>query len=333
MNDTASALLAAHIEHELGRLSGPALGELVRERVEAAFAWLEGVTMNDVVTREQIVGVIERYAIQLKVSGGITELAGEMANVVFSSRASTATRVRDVCDPKDYADFADKIVGLEGVQRELVKYLVRSSAFGTLASRVLSRMVLDLFLRSDAGTASRLREILSRTLDRAVPGFERRAGAALSRYVERHASRITREGEQHLLEALDPEWVRQLADEVWDAISVRPLSEAGSFFTPQDLEDFVVLGYEFWLKFRKTPYFHAITRDVVDRLFEKYGDESLSSVIADMGVTQPMITHELATFLGPLFEHARRTGFLERELRAYLEPFYDSPAVLAILSR
>lgn len=333
MNDRVSALLTAHIEHELASLSGPAFAELVRARVRATFEWLEDVTLNDAVTREQIVGVIQRYAIDLRVSGGITELAGEMANVVFSSRAATATRVEDVCDPKDYEDFADKIVGLGAVHRELARYVIRSSAFGTLASRVLSRMVLDLFLQSDAGAPSRVRELVSRVLGRAVPGFESRAGAALSRYVERHASRLTREGEQHLVEALDPEWVRQMVDEIWDAVSVKPLSEAGSVFSPQDLEDFVVLGYEFWLKFRRTPYFRAITKEVVDRLFEKYGAESLSSMIDDMGITEAMIAEELIVFLGPLLDHARRTGFLERELRAHLEPFYTSPAVEAILTR
>jgi len=333
MNDTLERLLQAHVEHELERLSGDNFSTLVRERLAAAFAWLDDVTLDDVVTRGQIVGVIERYAIELKVSGGITELAGEMANVVFSSRASTTTRVDDIVDPKDYAEFADKIVGLEAARRELVKYVVRSSAFGTLAGRVLSRLIVDLLLGSDTESASRVRELVSRLFGRVVPGFEHRAGAVLSRYVERHAARLTREGEQHVLEALDPEWVRQMVDEIWDVISERPLSEASTIISPQDLEDFVVLGYEFWLKFRKTPYFRTITQEVVDRLFDKYGQESLSSMIADMGITESMVAEELTTFLGPLVVHARRTGFLERELRAHLEPFYRSAAAGAIVAR
>jgi hypothetical protein len=124
-----------------------------------------------------------------------------------------------------------------------------------------------------------------------------------------------------------------MADEIWDEIAAKPLSVAVEIFTPQDLEDFVVLGYEFWLKFRKTRYFRAISTEVVDRLFVKYGDESVHSVVSDMGITEEMIAEELRSFLPPLIDHARRGGFLEQRIRARLEPFYRSEAVATLLSR
>jgi len=332
MSDLGDALLTAHVRYDLSRLRGDALATLIDERVAAVFAWLENVKFNQVVTREQIVGVVKRYAIELRVSGGITELAGEMANVVFSSPASNSTRFGDMVEPLSYEEFADKIAALEGVQRELVRYVTQSAAFGTLASRVLSRVVVDLLLRTDNPERGlRLKTLVLAIGQKVLPGFERRLGAVLSRYIERHANRFTRDGEEHLLQAVDREWVRQMADEIWDTISKKPLAEAATVFTTQDLEDFVVLSYEFWLKFRKTPYFLAITTEVVHHLFEKYGDESLSSLILDMGVTQEMVAAELRTFLGPLLEHAFRTGFLERELRVHLEPFYRSEEALAIL--
>jgi hypothetical protein len=67
-------------------------------------------------------------------------------------------------------------------------------------------------------------------------------------------------------------------------------------------------------------------------LFEKYGEESLAALILDMGVTEEMVASELRTFLGPLLEHAFRTGFLEQQLRALLAPFYRSPEALAVLT-
>ena len=115
-------------------------------------------------------------------------------------------------------------------------------------------------------------------------------------------------------------------------LSKKPLADATTAFTSQDLEDFIVLGYEFWLKFRKTPYFLAVVTDVVHHLFEKYGDESLASLILDMGVTEGMIASELRTFLSPLLDHASRTGFLERELGVLLGPFYRSEEALAVLN-
>jgi hypothetical protein len=333
MTDITETLLSAHVEHELRRLRGDALDDLLAKQVAAAFKWLEDVSFNDAVTRDQIVGVIDRYVVELKVSGGIAELAGEMSRVVFSSTASAATRVEDVLPTSAYGDFADKITALGGVQSELIRYVTQSVAFGTLASRLLSRMVTDLLFRVDPGQPSRLTGLLGTLAEKVLPGFERRIGEALSRYIEPHASRLTRGGGGHLREVLDPECVRQIADEIWDEVSKKPLSDAAAFFTAQDLEDFVVLVYEFWQKFRKTRYFHAVSTEVVDRLFEKYGEESVLSIIADMGITEQMVTHELKTFIGPLFERAFATGFLEQEIRTYLEPFYRSPALAAILAR
>jgi hypothetical protein len=334
MSDLADELLTAHVEHELSRLRGDALEQLLEAQVGALFRWFEDVKFNEFVTRDQVVGVIERYVIELKVSGGITELAGQMSNVVFSSKMSAATRVEDICPPDEYEDFAEKVFGLERGRRELIRQLTRSPAVGALVSRVISRIVLNLVFPSDDGrTDSRLRGLVSAVEERLLPGLERRAAAALSRYIEQRARRLTRDSEKHLLEALDSGSVREIADEIWDAVSGKTLAEAASSFAAQDLEDFVVLGYEFWLKFRKTAYFRAVSSEVVDQLFAKYGDESVSSVIADMGVTERMVTHELQMFLGRLFDQARRDGFLEQQIRAYLEPFYRSPALKALLAR
>lgn len=335
MIDLAEALLSAHVEYELGRLRGEALAELIEEQTLATFAWLEDVKLNDVVTRAQIMGVIDRYVIELKVSGGITELAGEMSRVVFSSTTSATTRVGDILSNEAYEDFSDKIAGLGGIQGELIRYVTRTAAFKNLASRVLSRVLTDLVFRgAHERPGATFAGLLGAVAERVLPGFERRVGEALSRYLAPHASRLTKGAEaRHLLEVVEPEWVRQIADEIWDEISTKPLSEAGRIFSAQDLEDFVVLGYEFWLKFRKTRYFRAVSAEVVDRLFDKYGDESVFSVIADMGVTERMVSNELKIFLLPLFERAFATDFLEQQVRAYLEPFYRSPALAALLSR
>jgi hypothetical protein len=174
--------------------------------------------------------------------------------------------------------------------------------------------------------------LLSSLGQRLLSSLEERAQLAITRYVEKHADRVTKDAEEHALELLDPEWMRQLADEVWDAVSREPLATAASSFSAQDLEDFVVLSYEFWLKFRRTPYFRAVTAEVVDQLFAKYGGETVTSLIEDMGVTESMVAHELRTFAAPLLEQARESGFLEERVRAVLEPFYRSASARAVLS-
>ncbi|HEX4335291.1 MAG TPA: hypothetical protein VH062_05220 [Polyangiaceae bacterium] len=332
MSDLADALLDAHVHHELERLSGTSLTDGIRDTVPELFRWLEQVRLGDVATRERIVSVIQSYVIELKVSGGITELAGEMSNLVFSSEATATTRIDEVVSPGAYGQFADKIAALEAVQRQLFLHVAHSSAFRTLAARLIVRMVADLVFRRVQDPENQWSVLASSLGEKLLPGLEQRVGAALTHWVESNAERLTRDGGRHLFEVLDPAWVRQMADEIWDELAPKAVGDASLVFTPQDLEDFVVLGYEFWLEFRKTRYFKAVSTAVVNRLFDKYEDESVRAVISDMGVTADMIAHELGAFLPPILEHALSTGFLEERVRAHLEPFYRSPAVTALLA-
>jgi hypothetical protein len=333
MNDLARELCEAHVQYELTRLRQGPLSRLIQEQIAEVFAWLENVKLNDIATRAQVMGVIERNVIELPVSGGITELAGQMSQAVFAARAGEETRVDEIFLPELYAEFADKVVALESARAALIKLVTQSSAFGTIAARVLSTACANLLFRSKRAVSKEGRERSPAASEGLGQELERRFGAAVARYLENHAEGLSREGERLFSEVLDDDCVRWIADEIWDAVSRMKLTDAFAFISAHDLEDFVVLGYEFWLRYRKTRYFRETCLEVVDRLFSKWGDESVLSLIEDMGVTEQMVTHELQTFVGPVFEHADRTGFVEQQIRVRLEAFYDSQAVAGMLAR
>jgi len=330
-SDVLETLLAAHVQHELEALGTARLSALLDARVAAVFQWFETVTCNEVFSPEQIAGILERNVIELKVSGGITELAGEMSRAVFASKLSAQTLVEEIFPPSTYDEFADKVMAMDAVRSELIRYVTQSPGFGKLIGRVLARALIDVI--STTRLARLLRELAPATTlpDELFAGAEERAEETISRWIEKQAFALLRESEKHLLEALDPELLRDIADEVWTSVATKPLDEAASAFTAQ--EDFVVLGYEYWLKFRKTPYFRNVAREVIDRLFAKYGGEPLASLIADMGVTEAMISHELQAAFAPMIEHAVRSGFLEQQIRSWLEPFYRSAAARALVGR
>jgi hypothetical protein len=333
MNALAEKLLAAHVEHTLERLRGERLVELIREHVAATFSWLDDVELRQVITPAQVMGVIDRYVIQLRVSGEITELAGQLSRVILTSSATSRTRLRDVLPQESYDEFAEKILGLSGLRSELIHGITHSSGFGEVTSRVAARFVTDLLAPSKPRSGPGLAGVLTALSRRVLPELEQRIGAGLARTLQRRGHSLAQRSEKVLLETLDQDTVREVVDDVWESISNRPLSAAIESFSGQDLEDFVVLVHEFWLKFRKSDYFRAVTSEVVEQIFVKYGDEAVAQVIDDMGVTERMVSDELITFLGPMLAHAHDTGFLERQVRAALEPFYRSSAVSALLAR
>lgn len=332
-SNALQALLDAHVQHELHELREQSLSTHIDALVAAVFHWLESVKWNDLFTREQIDGILQRNVIEFKVSGGITELAGEMSRAVFASTLSAETLLEDIFPSATYDQFADKVMAMDAVRRELIHYVTQSAAFGKLAGRALARVLMDALSESKAAELLRAAGITSELEQRLFPALTHQLEDRISHFVEERAPRLLKGSAQHLVDALDANLLRDIADEVWDTVATKPLDEVASGFTAQDLEDFVVLGYEYWLKFRKSAYFRDVSREVVARLFTKYGEESLASVIADLGVNEAMISRELHAVLAPMLRHAARTGFLEQRIRARLEPFYRSAAAAAILSR
>ncbi len=334
-NDTARALFEAHVKHELAALGGDAVLRTLAEEVGKAFDWLGTVTLNQIATRAQIVAVIDRYAIQFRIGGGITELAGEMSNAVFSSTRSEETRVDEILPPSLFEEFAEKIVALDSARREAIHLVTQSNAYGAFVTRVLKRGIVDFVFRPLDKAQSG--DSLFANLARRVPptvlrDLEERIAARLERYLEIHRERIAHDSEEYMLEALDERAIRTVADDVWESVAPMRLSDAFAFITSHDLEDFVVLGYEFWLKYRKTRYFRELSTELVGFFFDKYGDGSVADLVSDMGVSREMLVGEIQTFVGPVLAEAVTTGFLESRIRARLAPFYASSGVSKLLS-
>jgi hypothetical protein len=331
-----SRLLEAQLRHELASWQGEAIADTVAECVSGLFRYCEVTKLDDVVSRQQIAGVIERYVIELRLSGAITELSGELSRLVFHSRSTQGTRVDEILAPASYKEFAEKLLALEGVRRELIALVAHSATFASINARMLVRSALDLLAPRVPLAPSRLAqpflEATERLGQQLAPQLERRLVELFGSYIEARRVSMTQAIERHLLSVLQPERVRALLDEVWDSLAGMRLSDAFALLGEQDIEDFVVLIVEFWQRYRKTDFFARISSEMIDHFFGKYGQETLASLIEDIGVTEPMVAAEITGFLRPILEHAAQSGALERALRARLEPFYRSPAALSALT-
>jgi hypothetical protein len=332
VSDLRDKLLEAHVSHELASWQGDGLAGTIAAWVAPFFRWFGRTKLDDVATRQQIMGVIERYVIDLRVSGGITELTGDISNLVFRSAASADTRLDEVVTTASFNEFTDKVLALEGVRRELISLIAQNASVAAISARLAARGLLDL-LSPPVVLTRALDEVsfVERFRASILPRVETRVAAGLAWYLSRNRERLRQHAEQHMLEELDSERLRAALDELWDGLAGMRLSEVFALLGEQDIEDFVVLVYEFWLRYRKTEYFRRISSEGVDHFFVKYGQETLLALIDDMGVTETMVREELGVFLRPMLDHAARTGALERLIRTRLEPFYASQTVKSLI--
>lgn len=319
MHEVLAKLLEAHVAHELSNWHGEHLERTLRERVSALFRWFSTVELEEVVTRAQIGRVIERYVIELRVSGGITELTGEMSRLVYTSRAASDARLDQLLTAEMYEEFADKVLALDGVRRTLIELIAQSSTAQTISARLLARAVLDLVALGVAPVRnvapSSLTLAANKLASRILPMLESFVALALAR----HRDRMTPHSDEHLLE------LRSVVDDVWARVSPMRLSDVFATIQERDVEDFVVLAYEFWLRYRKTEFFRRISTEVIDYFFQKYERATLQALIDDMGVSEEMVAEAVIELLQPLLDHAASSGALESGIRARLESFYGSP--------
>jgi hypothetical protein len=332
-DELVSALLDAHVQHIVDGVSGPELDAQVRGHVDAIFAWFSEVSLATLVTREQVLDSVDRFVIELRVSGGITELAGEIARVVIAAKASEGMRLVDVLPTSSFEEFADKLQRFDRLREDVIRVTLGSQALSEAAARLLSQRVAEtLTARLHKLPLVSLTRLAGRLEGELLPQLERRLRSLLFQRLERYRGTFAAELLSTLTTALDADFVRALADDLWAAVSVTPLPEVFSLLGEQDLEDLVVTVLEFWLRFRKSPYLRAVIAEGVGYFFEKYGAEAISDVIDDMGVTREMVVDELLTYLRPVVQHAASTGFLAERVRAQLTPFYESDACAKLLA-
>jgi hypothetical protein len=333
VNELTRALYEAHVAHELAGARPSTFDTNVAVLTEQTFEWLAQVKLDDILTRERVLGVIERYVIDLRISGGITELAGQLALTVFTSDVVAETRVDQLLSDASFAEYADKIESLGDAHREVIRLITETPTFRALVSRGLTLAAVQLLVPSSAqDEAAPLPGLLAGLRHDLGVELSQQLEARLGRYFERNADRIVSLTAGLLSTLLGTEAVRSIADELWDDIGARRLSELFAFLSAADVEDFWVVSYETWLAFRKTPFFRATSSQVVDAIFRKYGGESVQSLLDDMGVSEAMIVHEVRTLFGPVLAHAHQTGLRELQVRQRLLRFYESDVVSQLLA-
>ncbi|WP_067983849.1 hypothetical protein [Nocardia caishijiensis] len=317
--DLAMRVLDAHVAFEKQRLRDPAsFLELITEEVDGALAEADVLTLAEAVTREQIKAVAHKYAVQFPVEGAIPELVGEVAARLYNHRVNDEMEVGEVLDTRYFDDLVDAIAGMEVTHRLLRMVLdspVTVDACVEAVQRAVVTAVDDGRHVAGGGLTASLRGALSRLAEPAMPVIENGVG------------RITRSGARFVLRGNSNDADEVLIDTARETWRKHVGDSVGTFrevVSADDVEDIVVLAFEFWRSFRDTDYFHALLDEGIDHVFDKYGDTPLTELLAELGVSRADLMEEALRFGPSVLEKLDERGYLDTVLRRRLAPFYAS---------
>jgi hypothetical protein len=337
MDDIIPKFLKAHIAHELNLFKRGGYKKTIREEVAALFEWIKRIKLKDVITPEQIIGLIERNVVELPVAGGVTELAGEMSQRVLASPQNKKTTLENIFARKQFDDIVDKIGSLKSARKDVIHRFVTSSIYTQQISEVLYTGIKEyllaenIFAQKVPGVSS-LIKLGKFAVNKTMHSLETAIESKIKSYIQSNLGNTVKRSERSLNEYFDESHIIEMGEEIWSSIAKTKLSEYFNEIDGNDMEDFIIIGYEFWLHFRKTPYFRAIYMDLVYFFFEKYADRELDVILEDVGVTQKMVVNELIEAISPGIETALSIGYLEERIRARLEDFYLSPKTADLLA-
>lgn len=335
--DTATQLLELHVKHELASLKGAKLHKFLKQEVGELLDHASTITLNRIASEDRVMETIQRVVVNMELDAGIPELAGEMATEVLNSPIQAETALRDMISREQATGFVEELLELRHQREQVISEIMAHPVYQELISNVVYQGVVNylyednLITKSVPGVGSMMK-FGKRMANKAVPGldetFERRFKAWLS---DSLPGLITR-SEQFLQRALSDEEVRDTVMAAWVAVEDKTIAELHRGLGDVELQEFVVLGYEFWLQFRETAYFEGCTRAVVAHLFVKYGDRPLTDLLGDIGVTREVIEAEMEAWAIPLIDILREEGYVEALVRRRLSAFYKSAGARKVLA-
>lgn len=340
MNNHLSALLEAHVSYELNRFQNRARIDVIQQEIGLLFDWIRQFKLRDIVTPEQIIGLIQRMVVELPISGGITEIMGEMSRNVFTADINRETTLENIFARKQFDDIIDKAAAMKYARDAAIARMVDSSAYLTLVANVMYQAIKGYLLSENMIVYKipllySLVKLGSSAVVNKIPGLsglESAIDRRMEAYVERSLDKTIHTSKSFLKDFINEDLIVETGEEIWRTISQTSLAEYFDKIDTDDLEDFIIIGYEFWLNFRETSYFQEIYKNSVNYFFEKYGDRDLDLIIEDMGVTREIVIREVSNMISPGIEKALATGYAEQRIRARLEGFYCSDAATALIN-
>lgn len=297
-DDLATRLLDAQVAFTLRQLTETAeFSALVDDEIAFFFSESGTIPLETAMPRDLVKAVARKYTMQFPVEGAIPELVGQVAGRLYRSDAHENTRAAEVIETRRFDELAGAAVEIPVAQRAVAQVL------------------------ESPATADTIVEVVQRAV-------EQKIGQRMTRRFSGLIERWTRRGTDFVLESAREDSDELLLDavrEFWRGHSGESLVGFRETVGESDVEDIVVLAFEFWRTFRQTEYLRTLLDTGIDEVFDTYGATPVADVVEDLGIGEADLREEALRFAPPVLGRLRDEGFLELLIRRRLTPFFTSP--------
>ncbi len=336
-NALAQALLELHVQHELRAFELEQFLAWTQSELQLLWPQLSRIRLEEFVPRAAVLNTIQRNVIDPEIPGAIAEIAGECAAGLFEADFHLKTRMSDIISSRQLEEMVDKALELQVPRDAWLSNLIKQPVYGQLISDVVYRALVryltrDNVLSKKVPGVKKMVSLSTRMVNKTLPKLEGAVEQSVKAFIADNTGVLLAQSQEFLSQALADEELKEFALSFWQLVEGKSLGEIQQGISNVDLSEFVVLGYEFWLKYRQSAYFKQASEFVVNHLFDKYGQEPLAELFDDFHVVPELIQGELQEFAPTVLRQLKEKGVIEQVLRRRLGAFYGSPEVANVIS-
>ncbi|MCO5211826.1 MAG: hypothetical protein M9936_19205 [Caldilinea sp.] len=322
-------MLDAHVAFELQRWQQASLRATIGEEAGALVAWMETVSLNEIVGSEQVMGFVRRIVIDRPLAPEAVDSIRESVQVALEMLSEDTTPLEALLPRPLYDRLAANVIGMEDLRWEVTHQVVTSSVYTMLISNVLYHGIKDFMLSENAISrkipgATSLVRFGHNAFVNAAPQVEKMIDRRLIAFIHDNIQETIRESERFLNTAVDVPMMESVAGELWATNSPKTISALSGGIDPAAADELVEVVIDFWLHFRATPFMLEFVEQVVRNYFLRNGKKSLRTLLDELGVTTESLADEIHTAVAPAITVACASGSLEARIRRRLAAFYDS---------
>lgn len=332
---TAALLLDAQVDWVLAQLRGDRLRVTVEREVDALLARSDEVRLADVITPTTATAIVEA-AVAAATRGGAAVVASRHAVDLVHDRTVRSLRPADVVRREDVGALLDALAAFRPVLAELLDRATSSPAVGTLATRFVTQIVVDVLelnrslTRRIPGVGS-IVSLGTTAATRVVGAADRQVQALLGDTAGRGAALIVRRLNAVVLATIDDPLLRVAALEVWDSHATEPLDGLAGLVDRDDVGRLVDVLRRIAASAGSAPPALAVVEEWTRSLLDDDGDRPIAEVLDDLSFTRDDLVGVATAVVRPLVEAGLEHGWIEQEVRNRLAPFYATDVVAQLL--
>lgn len=306
--------------------------DIVAAEVLGFFDWLQQQTISSVWSAQQINNLLQQQILSTPATSHLIEQIEAHIALALVHPQNEHTTVEDVLPVEVIDQIAKYIASKTEHRQNLIKKMVNNPAYTDLMTHLVQQSIQDYLDNSMSkkipGVGSFMKmgkSVLERATDANLED-------TLRHYLHKNIHKLSSLSEKLINIHFDDEKLYHLQAKIWHTIKKAPLSSLKHYILVDDLPQTVSMGEKIWDHLRQTPYLQEQLSAGVNAWVERHQDENFEKLLHDLNIDNSLLGQELYELVMPILTQLYDSGYFMQRIRAYLEKFYASDEVSALLA-